>query len=160
MQVSHAQAVSAKELFLGTVPVLVAAFAYPLGNRKMMQITNGSLTAFQRTLGMTLCSLPFWVLLSLLGVTANDLPTQAQISQTLIIGISSGVIATSLFFMATDRVRKDEKSLAAVEATQPGEVLFALIGEIFILKMDLPDAYSIAGMFLVVIGMLLHSFKK
>ena len=54
MQVSHAQAVSAKELFLGTVPVLVAAFAYPLGNRKMMQITNGSLTAFQRTLGMTL----------------------------------------------------------------------------------------------------------
>lgn len=159
IQISRAKAVNAKELFLGTVPVLIAAFAYPLGNRKMMQITNGNLGAFQRTLGMTLCSLPLWFLLSTYGIIIHNFPTQAQVFQTLIIGISSGVIATTLFFMATDRVRKDEKSLAAVEAAQSTEVLFAFAGEILILKIHLPDIYSIIGIILVMAGMVLHSLK-
>lgn len=160
IQISRAKAVNAKELFLGTVPVLIAAFAYPLGNRKMMQITNGNLGAFQRTLGMTLCSLPLWFLLSTYGIIIHNFPTQAQVFQTLIIGISSGVIATTLFFMATDRVRKDEKSLAAVEAAQSTEVLFAFAGEILILKIHLPDIYSIIGIILVMAGMVLHSLKN
>jgi hypothetical protein len=50
--------------------------------------------------------------------------------------------------------------LASVEATQSAEVLFALVGEIIILKIHLPDIYSIIGIVLVIIGMLLHSFKK
>lgn len=159
MQISRAKAVNAKELFLGTVPILIAAFAYPLGNRKMMQITKGNLSAFQRTLGMTLCSLPLWFLLSTYGIIIHNFPTQAQVFQTLIIGISSGVIATTLFFMATDRVRKDERSLSAVEAAQSTEVLFAFAGEILILKIHLPDIYSIIGIILVMAGMVLHSLK-
>lgn len=56
--------------------------------------------------------------------------------------------------------KKNEKALASVEATQSATVLFALIGEIIILKIKLPDVYSIAGLVLVIVGMLLHSFKK
>lgn len=160
MQISQAKSISTEELILGMVPVLIAAFAYPLGNRKMMQVTNGKLNAIQRTLGMTLASLPFWILLSIFGLTLNELPSEPQAYQTLIVAVCSGVIATVLFFMATDRVRKDENALASVEATQSVEVLFALVGEILILKIHLPDVYSIIGIVLVIIGMTLHSFKK
>lgn len=160
MQVSQAKSMSTKELLLGTVPVVIAAFAYPLGNRKMMQLTNGKLDAFQRTLGMTLASLPFWLLLSLYGLNTTELPQQTQILQTLLVAVFSGVIATSLFFMATDKVRKDTKALASVEATQSTEVLFALVGEIFILQTHLPDVYALIGIVLVILGMILHSLKS
>lgn len=160
MQISQAKSISITELLLSTIPVLIAAFAYPLGNRKMMQITNGKLNAIERILGMTLGSLPFWIVLSLYGVSINELPNKPQIYQTLIVAICSGIIATVLFFMATDRVQKDEKTLASVEATQSAEVLFALIGEIFILKIHLPNIYSMTGIALVITGMLLHSLKK
>ncbi|MGO3181916.1 MAG: DMT family transporter [Aequorivita sp.] len=160
MQISQAKSISTNELLLGTIPVLIAAFAYPLGNRKMMQVSNGKLNAMQRTLGMTIASMPFWILLSIYGVTINELPNESQVYQTLIVAICSGVIATVLFFMATDRVQKDEEALASVEATQSAEVLFALFGEIIILKIALPDVYSIIGMVLVIIGMMLHSLRK
>ncbi|WP_417590396.1 multidrug resistance efflux transporter family protein [Owenweeksia hongkongensis] len=159
MQISQAKSISTTELLLGTIPVLIAAFAYPLGNRKMMQVTNGKLNAIQRTLGMTLASLPFWILLSAYGIAINELPNEPQVYQTLVVAICSGVIATVLFFMATDKVQKDEKALASVEATQSAEVLFALVGEILILKIHLPDIYSNIGIALVIIGMMLHSFK-
>ncbi|OYX12710.1 MAG: hypothetical protein B7Z16_16430 [Algoriphagus sp. 32-45-6] len=160
MQISHAKSISINELLLGIVPVLIAAFAYPLGNRKMMQISGGKLNAMQRTLGMTIASMPFWILLSVYGMTINELPNEPQVYQTLIVAICSGVIATVLFFMATDSVQKDEKALASVEATQSAEVIFALIGEILILKISLPDRYSVLGIILVIIGMVLHSLKK
>ncbi|WP_100610394.1 DMT family transporter [Confluentibacter lentus] len=160
MQISHAKSIAINELLLGIVPVLIAAFAYPLGNRKMMQITGEKLNAMQRTLGMTMASIPFWMLLSVYGMTINELPNEPQVYQTLIVAICSGIVATVLFFMATNRVQKDEKALASVEATQSVEVIFALIGEILILKISLPDTYSVLGIILVMIGMVLHSLKK
>ena len=160
MLISQAKSVSTEELLLGTIPVLIAAFAYPLGNRKMMQVSGGKLNAIQRTLGMTIASLPFWILISLFGISVNAFPTEVQIYQTLIVALCSGVIATVLFFMATDKVQKDEKALASVEATQSAEVVFALVGEILILHIDLPDAYSMVGIALVILGMLRHSFRS
>lgn len=160
MQISQAKSISINELFYGTIPVLVAAFAYPLGNRKMMQFTSNKISASQRTLGMTIASLPFWILLSICGLVTNELPNENQVYQTLIVAICSGVIATVLFFMATDKVQKNERALASVEATQSAEVLFALIGEVFILKAHLPNIYSAIGIVLVMVGMMLHSFKK
>ena len=157
---SQAKSVSTEELLLGTIPVLIAAFAYPLGNRKMMQISDGKLNAIQRTLGMTIASLPFWILISVYGISVNEFPTEVQIYQTLIVALCSGVIATVLFFMATDKVQKDEKALASVEATQSAEVIFALLGEIILLGSNWPDSYSLIGIALVIIGMLLHSFKR
>lgn len=159
-QISQAKAVSLNELLLGTVPVLIAAFAYPLGNRKMMQITKGRLNSVQRTLGMTLCSLPLWIGLIIVEISQNHLPSYSQLSQTLIIGLFSGVVATTMFFWATDLVRKNEKSLAAVEAVQSSEVVFAVLGEVFILKAQFPDTISMIGITLIIVGVVLHSLKK
>ncbi|HKO81912.1 MAG TPA: multidrug resistance efflux transporter family protein [Chitinophagaceae bacterium] len=160
MHAGQARQVSSKDLLLGIAPVLVAAFAYPIGNRKMMQITIGKLNALQRTFGMTVASLPFWIVLSGFGISIKKFPSPTQINQTLIVAICSGVIATVLFFKATDKVQKDNKALAAVEATQSTEVLFAMLGELLILNESLPDMYAIAGGLFVLSGMLLHSFKK
>lgn len=102
--------------------------AYPLGNRKMMQLTGGRLDVYQRILGMLIGSLPFWILLSGYELFVNGTPPEShQYIQTFIVAISSGVVATALFFLATNKVRNDEKSLAMVEATQSAEVLFALL---------------------------------
>ncbi|MCL4122047.1 UNVERIFIED_CONTAM: hypothetical protein GTU68_010661 [Idotea baltica] len=160
MQISQATAISLESMFLGTVPVLIAAFAYPLGNRMMMKVTGGRIDSYQRTLGMTLASLPFWILLSTIGLLTVPNPSTAQIYQTLIVAICSGVIATSLFFRATDLARNDAKLLASVESTQAAEVIFAVIGEIILLQSELPDIYSIIGMCLVILGMILHSVKR
>lgn len=163
MQVSQAQAVSTKDLLYGTLPVIIAAFAYPLGNRKMMQLASVQtyqLNTFERTLGMTLASLPFWLVLSVVGMLSVAPPSSSQLWQTLVVAICSGVIATTLFFMATDMVKTDQKKLAAVEATQSAEVLFALVGEILLLGSHLPDRFAIVGMGLVIVGMVLHSTRS
>ncbi len=160
MQINQAQEISVKDVILNIIPIIIAAFAYPLGNRKMMQVTDGKLNAIQRTLGMTIASMPFLIIMSIYSVSVGELPKESQYLQTLIVAVCAGIIATILFFMATDKVRKDEGALASVEAVQSSEVVFALIGEILILGIALPDTYSIIGIFLVILGMALHSFKK
>ncbi|TWT26446.1 multidrug resistance efflux transporter family protein [Planomicrobium sp. CPCC 101110] len=157
MQVESAQKISLEVFLLGFLPVMVACFAYPLGNRKMMELCDGRLDAYQRVLGMTLASLPFWFILSIYGVSTVGVPSISQSLQSLIVAISSGVIATVLFFKATDLVRKDMKKLAAVEATQSLEVLFALAGEIIILSIALPSPTSWIGIIVVMLGMIIHS---
>lgn len=158
MQMEHAKSISQTELVLGILPVVLAAFAYPLGNRKMMEVCGDDIDAFQRVLGMTLASMPFWLLLAGIGWGIAGPPSVGQTVQSVVVAISSGVIATVLFFAATDMVRGDTHRLAAVEATQSGEVLFALLGEILILSTPLPSLWSWLGMLLVVLGMVLHSF--
>ncbi|MEY8348000.1 multidrug resistance efflux transporter family protein [Bacillus cereus] len=158
MQVEHASSLGIRETVLCVVPVIVAAFAYPLGNRKMMQVCKGELDVFQRVLGMTLASLPFWFLLSGYEVATGGLPSSDQVFQCFIVAISSGLIATVLFFFATDLVKDDPQKLATVEATQSGEVLFALLGELIWLSAPFPSSLSWIGMSLVVLGMILHSY--
>ena len=50
----------------------------------------------------------------------------------LAVALFSGVIATILFFKATDLVKENLRQLAVIEATQSGEVLFTLLGGILI----------------------------
>jgi drug/metabolite transporter (DMT)-like permease len=158
MQMEHAKELSFEILLLGAVPILLASFAYPLGNRKMMDVCEGRLDAYQRVLGMTLASLPFWFLLSLYGLFTVGLPSKGQSIQSLLVALFSGVIATVLFFMATDKVRGNMQKLAAVEATQSFEVVFALMGEMIILSIPLPSSFSWIGIFIVIVGMILHSY--
>ena len=63
IQIPNTNSLSMSAVFLGILPVIVAAFAYPLGNRKMMEHLNGKLDTFQRVLGMTIASLPAWIIL-------------------------------------------------------------------------------------------------
>ncbi|GER66567.1 hypothetical protein BpJC7_01450 [Weizmannia acidilactici] len=138
MQLEQAGRISLHQIALGVLPVLVATFAYPLGNRKMMEICEGRLDTFQRVLGMTLASLPFWFILSLYCLYTSGPPAETQIIQSDIVAIFSGVIATVLFFKATDLVRGDMAKLLLVEATQSLEVLFALFGEMVFLSIPIP----------------------
>ncbi|WP_449619824.1 DMT family transporter [Robertmurraya sp. Marseille-Q9965] len=160
MQWEQADLLSLKELWLGILPVVIAAFAYPLGNRKMMSIVNGKLDVFQRVLGMTLASMPLWILLSIYGFVTVGPPSLNQTVQSLIVAISSGVIATALFFMATDMVKDNMQKLASVEATQSMEVLFALAGEIIFLSIAFPSLLSWTGILFVIVGMVLHSYAN
>lgn len=158
MQMEHAKQLSFENVLLGVVPILIASFAYPLGNRKMMDVCEGRLDAYQRVLGMTLASLPFWLLLSFYGLFTVGLPSGGQSVQSLLVALSSGIIATVLFFMATDMVRGNMQKLAAVEATQSMEVVFALVGELLFLSIPLPTPLSWIGIFIVITGMVLHSY--
>ncbi len=157
MQLEHATVVPMSSVLLCVLPLILSAFAYPLGNRKMMEHVNGQLNTFQRILGMTIMSMPFWVLIAMYGFATHGAPEMTQITQTFIVAVFSGVIATVLFFYATELVRNDNEKLAGVEATQSGEVVFALFGEMLLLNAVLPSMLSFVGIFLVIIGMLLHS---
>lgn len=125
-----------------------------IGNRKMMAHTD--LDVFERILGMCVGSLPVWLLLFGYGLTTG-MPSRAQVSQTLLVALLSGVIATVLFFKATDLVKHDMGRLATVEATQALEVLFALVGEMLILQAGLPSGLSLLGIGIVMLGVTLHS---
>nr|WP_017553103.1 multidrug resistance efflux transporter family protein [Heyndrickxia coagulans] len=160
MQLEQAGRISFREMILGVLPVIVATFAYPLGNRKMMELCEGRLDTFQRVLGMTLASLPFWFILSLYGLKASGPPSGNQIVQSGVVAVFSGVIATVLFFRATDLVRGDMQKLSLVEATQSLEVLFALFGEMAILPVAAPSLLSRFGILTVAAGMVLHSLMS
>lgn len=157
LQTRQAAGVGWKQALSCILPVLVAAFSYPLGNRKMMALCQGRLDTVQRVFGMTLCSIPFWLLLSIYGLITVGPPDSSQTIQSLVVALFSGVAATLLFFKATDLVRQNHKQLAAVEATQSGEVLFTLLGGIFFLKDAVPDPLGWAAIALVVAGMVLNS---
>ncbi|MGG0240399.1 DMT family transporter [Bacillus rhizoplanae] len=158
MLIEQANHLSLKNVLLGVLPVIIASFAYPLGNRKMMDVCRGRLDAYQRVLGMTLASLPFWILLSIYGFITVGTPSKEQTIQSSLVAICSGVIATVLFFHATDMVRGNMQKLAAVEATQSMEVLFTVAGELVLLASPFPSALSWCSMFLIMLGMILHSY--
>ena len=123
-----------------------------------MHVTEGRLSAYQRMLGMTVCSMPFWILFSLLAVSRHQLPNTDQLLQTFLVALSSGIIATTLYFKATDKAVHNHRLLASVEATLSGAVLFSLLGEVLVLHGHMPDIYGWTGIFLLCSGMLLHSF--
>ncbi|WP_203247442.1 DMT family transporter [Sporosarcina beigongshangi] len=159
IQIPHAQSVDIRTLWLGIIPVIVAAFAYPLGNRKMMELLGGRLDTFQRVLGMTLMTMPVWVGVAIYAFMTVGPPSISQLSQSFIVAVSSGVIATTLFFMATDLARNDQGKLAAVEATQSTELIFAMIGEMIIIGIALPGPIALVGIGVIIAGMALHSFQ-
>lgn len=138
--------------------ILLAAFSYPLGNRKMMvHCKQDQLSTTQRVFGMTLMSTPFWLLLSVFGVADAGLPSAGQILQSLIVAVFSGVVATLLFFEATNLVKHNHKQLAVVEATQAGEVLFTLLGGCLFLGDRLPSLLGFLGIAIVTIGIIGNS---
>lgn len=158
MQLHEAKQLGTTEVVYGILPVVIAAFAYPLGNRKMMALTSGRIDAYQRVLGMTLASLPCWLLLACFGAATAGMPSASQITQSLLVALTSGIIATVVFFQATDLAKGNPVQLAAVEATQAGEVVFAVLLEVAILSAALPSLVSSVGMMIVMIGMVLHSY--
>ena len=158
IQLPQAGASSLSTLLLGSLPVIVAAFAYPLGNRKMMALVGTRIDAFQRVLGMTIMSLPAWIVLAIVALSTVGLPSMSQVTNSFLVAMLSGIIATTLFFIATERSQNNQGKLAAVEATQSTEVLFVIIGEMILLQIAAPPLLAIIGIIIITIGMLLHSY--
>ncbi|WP_216829301.1 DMT family transporter [Alkalihalobacterium elongatum] len=145
-------------LLFGFFPVIIATFAYPLGNRKMMEVCDNRLDTFQRILGMTIASTPFWLLLAVYGLFTVGPPSIIQVQQTFIVAICSGVMATSLFFFATDLVKNSPEKLGAVEATQSTQVIFVMLGDMLLLASPVPHYLALLGVLMIMTGMALHSF--
>lgn len=160
MQLQEATQDSLDEVILGIVPVLIAAFAYPLGNRKMIELCDNKFSTLQRVFGMTLCSMPFWLILSFISINTAGLPSETQLFQSIIVAIFSGIIATILFFKATDLVADNTHQMAIIESTQAGEVIFALLGGVLLFHDQVPTPLSLLGISLVIIGMILNSMAQ
>jgi drug/metabolite transporter (DMT)-like permease len=163
INLNHARTTSVKEILMGAIPVLLAAFCYPIGNQLVWEAGRGRqflpriddplvANPFHKVFLMTLGSIPFWVLL--IALVRPGLPSGGQIINTFLVAVFSGVIATSLFLAARNKSSRPSE-LAAVDATQSSEVIFALIGEIIILNSPFPDVISLAGMVLVFFGLAL-----
>ena len=157
VEASHGAGTSWHNVLLGGVSVVIAAFAYPLGNRKMMVLCQGRLNALERVFGMTLASLPLWIVLSIIGLYTVGVPPASQVLQTAVVALSSGVIATVIFFAATDLTKGDIHDLAAVEATQSGEVVFTMLLSLVFVSPAKPSPTALIGIIMIVLGMLGHS---
>ncbi len=152
-------------VLLAALPVLVAAFAYPLGNqllwearagthRRVPRITDPALgDPFARVLLLSLGSLPLWLVLA--ALVHPPPPTGGQVLNTALVALLSGVIATSLFLYAR-HLAVSPAQLAAADCTQALEVVFTLAGEVWLLGGALPSPLGWAGLALTLAGLLLY----
>lgn len=162
VNVEHATSATIREVLFSALPVLIAAFAYPIGNQMVWEARQGGLgliphidhpvmeDSFARVLLLTLGSIPFWIVL-LLCVSPPP-PTSGQLAYTAIVALLSGVIATTIFLHARHLCAQPYQ-IAAVDATQSLEVVFSLIGEIIFLQGLFPSPIGLAGIALTIIGL-------
>ncbi len=147
------------ELLLGLALVLVSAIAHPVGNRgSMLLLEKAGLRAdpILRLSLLILGSLPLWLFLCGWGWLQAGPPSAAQWTGIGIVA-ATGLIATPLFYAAADRVSRDPRQLAAVEATQAGEIVFTLIFEALLIGIHPPTPLGWAGLALILAGFLLHA---
>lgn len=144
------------------IPVSGAAIAYPLGNRQMMRYarTFGPFDVYQRTLGMTLGSLPFWVVVGGIGAITVGPPSGSEALYTLAVAILAGVVATLLFFAATDLSQGRAMWLARIEASQSMEIVFTVLLSSILFGAAWPDGLGKIGMAIIIAGMIWHSLSS
>jgi len=162
VNMEHAASASIREVLFGVIPVLIAAFAYPIGNQMVWEARRGGKgliphidhavmeNGFARVLLLTMGSIPFWIVLVLLA--APPAPSAGQLINTALVALFSGVVATTLFLHAR-HLCVHPYEIAAVDATQSMEVVFALIGEIVFLQGVFPGSIGVTGIALTLIGL-------
>jgi drug/metabolite transporter (DMT)-like permease len=163
VNISQADTVQSEVLIKGALPVLLAAFCYPVGNQMVWEAIKGHDRLphiwapelghpFVKVLFMSLGSIPFWC--ALVAITTPPAPSVGQLVKTAFVAVFSGVLATGIFFFARNE-SKTGSQLAAVDATQSSEVVFALGAEILILGTALPNALGMIGIVVTGIGLML-----
>lgn len=110
--------------------------------------------AFNKVWLMTVGSLPFWLVLGIM--VRPELPGSAQVFNTLLVALLSGVAATSLFLYAREQAVTSSE-VAGVDSTQASEIIFALIGGMILLGNPLPSALGLVGIVLIIIGLILFA---
>ena len=148
------------EWLVGFLCVAVAAFAYPVGNQILHECLagrrygvnwSGTIAADSavRVLLVSAFSLPGWLLLGIVVQPPAPLPEDCW--RSFAVAVLSGVLATSIFYAARSRAGSPSM-VAAVDATQVMEVLFAMAGDVLILGNRLPGALASAGVVLTCVG--------
>ena len=162
VNLEHAASAKTQEVLFGVFPVLIAAFAYPIGNQMVWEARQGGNRriprinhavmedSLARVLLLTLGSIPFWIVMVLLA--APPPPSSGQIINTALVALFSGVIATTLFLHAR-HLCVHPYEIAAVDATQSLEVVFSLMGEILFLQGVFPGPIGVTGIALTIIGL-------
>ena len=160
-QLSHG--VSLLQALAGVLPVLVAAFAFPVGNQLLNRAKhaggeNADVLAdpAAAVLLMTLGALPLFIIL--IAATAPPPPSTNQLISTGIIAVLAGCLATTIFIYARN-LSSEPYRIAAVDATQAGEVGFALLGEMFLLGAAPPDTLGWIGLMAVMGGLIGFTLK-
>jgi len=146
-------------MILAILAIMIGAVAYPLGNRKILAVADPSMTASEKVLAMLICSYPAWLLIAGLSYNQVGLPHLTQLFNTFLVALCSGVIATVLFFSATQLAAHNMRYLAAVEATQSMEVVFSVILSMLFLGHALPSPIQLVGLTLMVGGIILLSIR-
>ncbi len=154
-----------RDILSGALPVLGAAFCYPLGNQLVWEAQNGNprlpnidqdllRSGFHKVLLLTTGSLPFWLVLYCF--LHPPLPSTEQAAGVGLVALFSGVIATTLFLNAR-HMAQNAGQLAAVDATQACEVIFALLGEIVFLGAPLPKTAALTGILITIAGLIAYA---
>lgn len=164
---------SFSEIDLNSIlPILIAAFCYPLGNTLCKYASEGeyarfridefkvSQNVFSQILMMTLGAFP--VLLIAWFILSPPLPVFSQYYSIAFVALSTGVIATSFLYKARQLAKDSTFALAAADGTQSTEAPLALFWEFMFFGTVLPTTTGVIGLFLVVLGIILfyHSNIK
>lgn len=166
VNLSHMDSFNLNALLLGGIPILIASFCYPIGNQLVWEAKNGNhksvpkitskllSNAFNKVYLLSLGSLPLWFIL--IAIIQPDTPSNSQIINTSLVALFSGVFATSIFLYARN-LAKDSNEIAAVDATQASEVVFALIGGMILIGNSSLNMLSLIGLGLIMIGLFLFT---
>ncbi|KWS05767.1 membrane protein, putative [Lysobacter capsici AZ78] len=160
LQFGHGGGTLDRAGWIALICVAVSAVAYPLGNRGLLlhlEQVGIELNATQRVFGMTLASQPLWWALAVYAGVEAGAPPMGQIGLAAGVALSAGVIATVLFFQATGMVRNDPTALAAAEAMQAAEILFATVIGALWLGEAWPQGRALVGACVVMLGIVAFS---
>jgi drug/metabolite transporter (DMT)-like permease len=161
MQYERMSHVAMDVVLLPALAVFVAACVYPLGNRKLLvhlEECGAHVSVTQRVLGMNFLSLLWYIPLGVWTWFDIAPPTPHEVLLSSGIAVCSGVIATVLFFGATEKVRRHPVGLAAVEAMQSCALLFSILVGVFIMGEAWPHGIAAVGAAAVMLGIVLFSY--
>ena len=126
--------------------------------QKVPQVTSPLLSnPLHKVWLMSLGSLPMWLLLGFL--VQPPAPSVSQMTISFLVALMAGVLGTTTFLHARS-LAKQPQQLAAVDATQGSEIIFALLGGMLLLHTPMPSGLSFVGIALVIIGLVLFAKQR
>lgn len=126
--------------------------------KKVPQVTSPLLSnPLHKVWLMSLGSLPMWLVLGIM--VQPPAPSVSQMTISFLVALMAGVLGTTTFLHARS-LAKQPQQLAAVDATQGSEIIFALLGGMLLLHTPMPSGLSFVGIALVIIGLGLFAKQR
>ena len=139
------------KFWFAVIAILIAAICYPLGNRQI-GVRYPDFNGLEKVFGMLIATYPTFILLAIIGYLRSGLPNHTTLLSTFTVALSSGVIATVLFFQATAMAARKMEVLATVEATHSFEVIFTVLLGVLFLNHALPTHIQLLGLLVMILG--------